>query len=203
MDSSRSTMPNLIRRHWLLGLGLSLAAGLGALVYRVSSGVPPLGAAASALPIVMRAEPLPLPELRVLDGAGRPVELSRLRGKLVLLNVWATWCPPCRQEMPSLDRLQAQLGGSDFEVMALSVDADAKGLDLVKTFYASEGIKHLAIYQDAEAAAIFKLKAVGVPTTLLLDRQGREIGRMSGTAEWSSPKIVEAFKALQRAGHAQ
>ena len=93
----------------------------------------------------------------------------------------------------------AQLGGADFQVVALSMDAGTKGLDLVKSFYAAEGIKHLAIYQDADAAAIFKLKAVGVPTTLLLDRQGREIGRMSGTAEWDAPQIVEALRALLRA----
>jgi thiol-disulfide isomerase/thioredoxin len=190
---------NLRRRRWLLGLGLPLAVGLGALAYLEFSRVPAT-AAAGALPLVMRTQPIPLPELRVLDGAGRPVELASLKGKVVLLNIWATWCPPCRQEMPSLDRLQAQLGGADFQVVALSMDTGAKGLELVKSFYASEGIRHLAIYQDAEANAIFKLKAVGVPTTLLLDRQGREIGRMSGTAEWDAPKIVDALKALMRAG---
>lgn len=189
---------NFARRRWLLGLGLPLAAGLGVLAYLESSRIPAT-VPAGALPLVMRAQPIPLPELRVLDGAGGPVELASLKGKVVLLNIWATWCPPCRQEMPSLDRLQAQLGGADFQVVALSVDTGAKGLELVKSFYASEGIRHLAIYQDADTNAIFKLKAVGVPTTLLLDRQGREIGRMSGTAEWDAPKIVDALKALMRA----
>ncbi|WP_454909505.1 TlpA family protein disulfide reductase [Variovorax gossypii] len=193
---SPDTAANLRRRRWLLGL--PLAAGLGALAYLESSRIPAT-VPAGALPLVMRAQPIPLPELRVLDGAGRPVELASLKGKVVLLNIWATWCPPCRQEMPSLDRLQAQLGGADFQVVALSMDTGAKGLELVKSFYALEGIRHLAIYQDAETNAIFKLKAVGVPTTLLLDRQGREIGRMSGTAEWDAPKIVDALKALMRA----
>ena len=182
-------------RRWLLAVGLSAAAGLGVFAY-FHSNRPPGGASTSALPLVMRAQPVPLPNLRVLDGTGRPVDLASFKGKMVLLNIWATWCPPCRQEMPSLDRLQAQLGGGDFQVVALSVDAGAKALDRVKSFYASEGIKHLAVYLDADAAAIFTLMAGGVPTTLLLDRQGRELGRMSGTAEWDSPQIVKALQAL-------
>lgn len=198
MERQDSAPVNPRRRRWLLGGGLTLAAGLGVLAY-LESARAPAPTRLGALPLVMRDQPVPLPELRVLDGAGRPVELASLKGKVVLLNIWATWCPPCRQEMPSLDRLQAQLGGADFQVVALSMDAGTKGLDLVKSFYAAEGIKHLAIYQDADAAAIFKLKAVGVPTTLLLDRQGREIGRMSGTAEWDAPQIVEALRALLRA----
>lgn len=185
------------RRRGILALGLSAAAGLGVYAYLGSNrSTREAGVSASALPLFMRAQPVPLPDLRVLDGAGRPVDLASFRGKMVLLNIWATWCPPCRQEMPSLDRLQAQLGGGEFQVVALSVDAGAKALDQVKSFYASIGIKHLAVYLDADAAAIFTLKAVGVPTTLLLDRQGRELGRMSGTAEWDSPQIVKALQAL-------
>ncbi len=189
------------RRRWLLGLGLPFAGGLGVLAYLQSSRLPAT-AGTGALPLVMHAQPLPLPQLQVLDGGGRPVELASLKGKVVLLNIWATWCPPCRQEMPSLDRLQSLLGGADFQVVALSVDAGTKGMDLVKSFYASSGITQLAIYQDADATAVFNLKVVGVPSTLLLDRQGREIGRMSGTAEWDAPKIVDALRALMRAGPA-
>jgi len=186
------------RRRWMLALGLPVAAGLGLFAY-LHFNRPAGSASASALPLVMRAQPVPLPDLRVLDGTGQPVDLSSFRGKVVLLNIWATWCPPCRQEMPSLDRLQAQLGGGEFQVVALSMDAGAKALDQVKSFYASVGIKYLAVYLDADAAAIFTLKAVSVPTTLLLDRQGRELGRMSGTAEWDSPPIVEALQALSGA----
>lgn len=198
MNKPTAVTEGIRRRPWLAALGLLSAAGIGLLAH-LQSGRVSLPAAASGLPLVMRDQPAVLPQLRVLDAGGQPVELASFKGKFVLLNIWATWCPPCRQEMPSLDRLQGQLGGPDFHVMALSVDAGAKGLELMKSFYASIGIKHLGIYQDAEAAAIFKLKAVGVPTTLLLDRQGREIGRMSGTAEWDAPRIVEALQALIRA----
>ncbi len=108
------------RRRWMLALGLPAVAGLGLFAY-LHSNRPTESASASALPLVMRAQPVPLPDLRVLDGTGRPVDLSSFRGKVVLLNIWATWCPPCRQEMPSLDRLQAQLGGGEFQVVALSM----------------------------------------------------------------------------------
>ncbi|MES2839434.1 MAG: TlpA disulfide reductase family protein [Pseudomonadota bacterium] len=192
--SSNESTPNR-RRRWMVALGLPAAAGLGLFTY-LHSNRPARGSGSSDLPLVMRAQPLPLPDLRVLDGKGRPVDLSSFRGKMVLLNIWATWCPPCREEMPSLDRLQAQLGGDEFQVVALSMDAGAKALDQVKSFYASVGIKHLAVFLDADAAAIFTLKAVSVPTTLLLDRQGRELGRMSGTAEWDSPRIVKALREL-------
>lgn len=199
MDTpTRPTGAQATRRRWLAAVGLAGAAGLGALAY-FQSARPPRPQAASGLPLVMHDQPTVLPQLSVLDGAGQPVSLASFKGKFVLLNIWATWCPPCREEMPSLDRLQAQLGGNDFQVIALSMDAGEKAIGLVKSFYASIGIQHLAIYQDADAAAIYKLKAVGVPTTLLLDRQGREVGRMSGTAEWDDPKIVAALQALIRA----
>ena len=186
------------RRRLLAGVGFAGVAGLGVLAYFRSERVS-RPRTATGVPLVMRDSPVLLPELRVLDGTGRPLSLASFKGKFVLLNIWATWCPPCRQEMPSLDRLQAQLGGSDFQVVALSMDTGEKAIELVKSFYASVGIKHLGIYQDADAAAIYKLKAVGVPTTLLLDRQGREVGRMSGTAEWDESKIVEGLRALMRA----
>jgi len=133
------------------------------------------------------------------EKSGRTFDLKDLRGKIVLLNLWATWCPPCVQEMPSLDRLQAELGGSDFEVIALSVDTGADALQKIRSFYAEKRIERLKIYRDIEGVAIFKLKAVGIPTTLLLDRNGLEIGRMSGTAEWDSPEIVAELRKLVEA----
>ena len=119
--------------------------------------------------------------------------LSDFRGKVVLLNVWATWCAPCRKEMPALDRLQQTLGGAEFEVVALSIDGG--GAAAVRRFYDEIGIRSLALYVDSTMAASGKLRTVGIPTTLLLDREGRERWRKTGPAEWDSPEIVESLRA--------
>ncbi|MBY0468107.1 MAG: TlpA family protein disulfide reductase, partial [Burkholderiaceae bacterium] len=99
----------------------------------------------------MHPQPKQTAPVSFVNGHGAPMQLDDLQGKVLLLNIWATWCAPCRQEMPSLDRLQAKLGGPDFEVVALSIDNDAKGLALVKTFYSQVGIRHLRIFQDPTA----------------------------------------------------
>lgn len=136
----------------------------------------------------VHAAPKPMPELRFADGAGRPVTLTDFRGKVVLLNVWATWCGPCREEMPTLDRLEATLGGEDFEVVALSIDH--AGIGVVDAFYGEIGVEHLAKYIDDSGKAAPELGAVGLPTTLLLDRQGREIARHVGPAAWDTPEMM-------------
>jgi thiol-disulfide isomerase/thioredoxin len=141
-----------------------------------------------------RDTPVPVPELQFTDGEGQPQTLAEFRGKVVLLNVWATWCAPCRKEMPTLDRLQATLGGPDFEVVALSVDR--RGPDVVKKFYGDVGIQHLSIHVDTSSKAGFALAATGLPITLLIDRQGQEIGRLVGPAEWDAPETVEFLKSI-------
>src|SRR3546814_2217971 len=103
---------------------------------------------------------------------------------MILLNIWATWCGPCREEMPTLDRLQARLGGPDFEVVALSIDR--AGIAVVSEFYDEIRVQHLAEYIDESAKAAGQLNAVGLPTTLLIDREGQEIGRQVGPAEWDA-----------------
>jgi thiol-disulfide isomerase/thioredoxin len=120
--------------------------------------------------------PKPLPGIAVADGEGKFGSLADFRGKFVLLNIWATWCVPCRKEMPTLDRLEAKLGGPHFEVVAFSIDRG--GAEAVRKFYADIGVRNLAVNLDAKGEAPFKLGAVGVPTTLLIDREGREIGRL-------------------------
>jgi thiol-disulfide isomerase/thioredoxin len=133
-------------------------------------------------------EPKPAPEISFFDGDGDVRTLSEYRGKVLVLNLWATWCAPCRQEMPTLDRLQTILGGPDFEVVALSVDRE--GRPAVEAFYEELGLEALAIYVDDSAKASRVLGAFGLPTTLLVNRDGEEIGRLLGPAEWDSPAMV-------------
>jgi thiol-disulfide isomerase/thioredoxin len=134
-----------------------------------------------------------VPEIHFQDQEGRSRTLADFGGRIVLLNIWATWCAPCREEMPTLDRLQAELGGSDFEVVALSIDRG--GFDAIAKFYAEVGVQHLAMYLDSTTAAASTLSAVGLPTSLLIDRDGTEIGRLIGPAKWDSPDMVEFIRS--------
>ncbi len=132
--------------------------------------------------------PKPIPPLAFVDGEGRRVDLSEFAGRLVLLNLWATWCGPCVKEMPSLDRLQAQLGGAAFQVVALSLDRGGKAA--VEPFYQKTGVGHLALFLDPGSRSMQTLALRGLPTTLLVDQDGRELGRVEGAVEWDSPEVV-------------
>ena len=138
--------------------------------------------------------PRPLPALAFKDEHGKTIRSSDFRGRVIVLNVWATWCAPCRQEMPTLDRLQAKLGGPDFEVVALSVDHT--GIEVVKKFFRQIGVNNLRLYIDETPDTMDKLKVPGLPVTLLIDRQGRELGRLVGTTEWDSPEMVKFLKGV-------
>ncbi len=129
---------------------------------------------------------------------GKTMTLADLKGKVILLNLWATWCGPCRKEMPHLDELQAELGSDQFEVVALSIDRGSA--EKPKRFLEEVGAKSLKFYHDPEAKAGFALMAIGMPTTILLDRQGREIGRLVGPAEWHSEDAKMLVRAAIAAG---
>jgi thiol-disulfide isomerase/thioredoxin len=171
----------------LAGLAVLAASGLG--IYLATGERRPASEAGPPQPL---REPRPVPELRFQDARGKPMSLADFRGKVVLLNLWATWCTPCRIEMPALDRVQQQLGGPGFEVVALSIDRG--GPDAVRPFYDEIGIRALAIYVDPSTEAMTKLKAIGIPTTLLIDREGRELWRKTGPAEWDGPQYVDALR---------
>lgn len=133
---------------------------------------------------VYKQAPEPLAEVSFVDGSGAPKTLKDFRGKTVLLNLWATWCAPCREEMPSLDRLQQALGSETFEVVALAVDRT--GVDAARKFLDGINVKSLKLYADPTTRSGSALKAVGMPTTILIDAEGREIGRLPGPAAWDS-----------------
>jgi thiol-disulfide isomerase/thioredoxin len=152
------------------------------------------GAEPLAQKIILRDSPKQVPTIQFVDGEGQPRSLADFRGKAVLLNIWATWCVPCRKEMPALDRLEAALGGPDFQVVPLSIDRG--GADVVRKFFAEIGIKKLEMYLDVSGDASRQLSVVGLPTTLLLDREGREIGRLIGPAEWDEPENVQFVKCV-------
>lgn len=133
---------------------------------------------------VFKDFPMALPEVTFNNADGKALSLKDFAGKTLLLNLWATWCAPCRKEMPHLDRLQAELGSDSFEVVAVSVDRGSaqksrKFLDDIK-------VKALKLYHDPSAQLGFTLKTIGMPSTLLIDGQGREIGRLVGPADWDS-----------------
>ena len=137
---------------------------------------------------VLHESPRALPEIEFRNLHARSLSLADFRGKVVLLNIWATWCKPCRREMPTLDNLQAELGGSDFEVVALSVDR--RGWSVVREFYEELGLWQLGVYADPSGTVRGTLNVLGIPFTFLIDRQGREIGRLIGPAEWDGDEMV-------------
>jgi len=181
---------------WALLGALALAAGaIGAyLSLRPAATSEP--APQSGFVFRTHGAPRPMPEVVFADGEGTGRTLAGFRSRVVLLNVWAPWCAPCREEMPALDRLQQKLGGPGFEVVALSIDAG--GAPAVKQFYDEIGIRSLAIYVDRSMRTTATLGIVGLPTTLLVDTEGREIGRHIGPAQWDAPEAVRMIAGYMK-----
>lgn len=173
------------------GLALGLAAGLGG-APRAQAGDPPAFHGAAGQFMLIR--PIKkAPFAKVDDEKGKPVDLAeRLKGKVVLLNFWATWCAPCVIELPTLDKLQGELGGAKFEVVAVSVDL--RGMDKVGPFWKEKGFKHLAVRLDQRSTMMKAFGTRGLPTTFLVDHEGNVVGYLEGHADWASPEA----KALMR-----
>jgi thiol-disulfide isomerase/thioredoxin len=150
------------------------------------------------------SRPIRLPDLAFRDGSGAERSLSEWRGRTVLFNLWATWCVPCRKEMPALGQLQATLGAADFEVVAVNIDT--RDADKPRAWLKEVGIERLAYYADPAAKVFQDLKQVGkawgMPTTILVDAAGCEIGTLAGPAEWASEDAIKLVSAaLGRAGN--
>ena len=147
--------------------------------------------------LAVAGSPFRVPNLAFKDAQGRGVTLADWRGRTVLLNLWATWCVPCRREMPALDALQAGLGGPKFQVVAVNIDTRDPQRPLA--FLKQVGVSHLAYYSD-DSAQVFETlrtagKAFGMPTTLIVDPSGCEIGNMAGPAEWASEDGMKLMSA--------
>lgn len=142
--------------------------------------------------------PRPVPDTPFLDTAGRALDLSAFEGRVVLLNFWATWCAPCIREMPTLDRLQAALGGPAFTVLVVSEDRG--GAKVAVPFLDKLGIERLSTHLDRKGELARAFGLLGLPTTILIDRAGREIGRLQGPAEWDAPEAGELIRHFMAAG---
>ncbi len=207
MTKAKDAKP-LAQYFWLAAL--AALAGFAAVYVMVGrpdnergSGAPPQtehGAGTNPLltgamtTFVLKKRPAELPDVQFLNGKGEEVGLTSFAGKVVLLNLWATWCAPCREEMPALERLQKELGSDKFQVAALAVDK--AGLDGARKFFKDNKIDGLALYADPTARVGTQLRVIGMPTTILIDREGREIGRLIGPAAWDSPdakRLIRSF----------
>jgi thiol-disulfide isomerase/thioredoxin len=150
-------------------------------------------ATGSLTAFVIKPNRPPVPEIKFTDAAGNAKSINDWRGRVVLINLWATWCAPCRKEMPSLAALQRELGSKDFEVVAISLDR--KGAEAAAPFLKEVGAADLTLYLDPSTTSLNQLQAMGLPASVLIDREGREIGRMLGPAEWSSPEALALIRA--------
>jgi thiol-disulfide isomerase/thioredoxin len=150
--------------------------------------------------LTMATAPLRLPDLAFEDADGKPRKLSDWRGRTVLVNLWATWCVPCRKEMPALEGLQTRLGGPNFEVVAVNIDT--RDPEKPKNFLKAANLTRLGYFSDQKAKVFQDLKAVdralGMPTSVLVDGQGCEIATIAGPAQWDSDDAVRLITAAVR-----
>lgn len=193
----------------VLGLGAAGAALYGTGYLASNSAEADCGGAA---PTLARLGPLARGEVAAFQVASAPEAapglafdapdgtrktIADFRGRTILLNLWATWCEPCRREMPALDTLQGKLGGPKFEVVTVNIDT--RNLDRPKSWLAQAGVTRLAYYNDREAKIFQDLRRVGqaegMPTTLLIDAKGCRLGTMAGPAEWSGPEGLALMRA--------
>jgi len=190
-------------------IGFAGVNGFGGLKHTAAAGDPACAAAVDlsrrleplahgeVAALTMATAPLKLPDLAFEDGDGKPRKLSEWRGRTVLVNLWATWCVPCRKEMPALDSLQTKLGGPKFEVVAINIDT--RDPEKRKNFLKDANLTRIGNFNDQKAKVFQDLKsigrALGMPTSVLVDGQGCEIATIAGPAEWASDDAVKLITA--------
>jgi thiol-disulfide isomerase/thioredoxin len=146
--------------------------------------------------------PRPVPQTRFFDAAGNEVTLAHFKGRALLVNFWATWCGPCIEEMPSLNRLQAELGGKDFTV--LTINEDRQGAAVAGPFLQKRGLTNLGVHADRQMALARAFGLQGMPSSYLVDRNGKVIGSFVGPAQWDSPAakaLIRRYLAPARTGN--
>ena len=199
----------------VVALGLmavaAIALGLYGIASRSGKHVAHTGACAASLNLAEAADPLvhgdvaaltlatepnPLGAVAFDNTEGRKTTIDALKGKTILLNLWATWCVPCREEMPALDRLQAAMGSRRFSVVPVNVDTAR--LDRPKAFLKEIGATNLPFYADSSADILQELRGKGLPTTVLVGADGCEIGTMAGPAQWDSPDARALIERLEQ-----
>ncbi|MFC5736875.1 TlpA family protein disulfide reductase [Sinirhodobacter huangdaonensis] len=144
--------------------------------------------------LVVYEQPLATPELPFVDETGAEHRLTEFRGKVVLLNLWATWCAPCRVEMPGLDALQGELGGADFQVVTLATGRNPQ--PKIAKFFDEAGVTRLPRFQDEKQTLSRAMGVMGLPVSVLIDRDGHEVARLIGEADWNGPEARAVIGAL-------
>ena len=186
-------VPNFLlgRRYILCGAAAALA--LPATATPSLAGVKPDMAKGAMERFKLARTPKPLPDLEIQNADDKPMKLSDFKGRVVLLNFWATWCAPCVKEMPSLDRLQAEFTKDRFLIVPLSIDGPTK--PKVAPFYKDRKLDNLGIYFDKGRKTMQGLDVTLLPTSILVDAQGRELGRIEGDADWDMPESITLMEA--------
>ena len=179
---------------FVVAIFLTVAIGASSLWFAVGAAAPPVGGTAGSLGLNGPTVPVQAgsPAFKREDGGS--VTLEAFRGKIVLLNFWATWCPPCVQELPALDRVQARFGGERFTVVPVSTDM--LGASALRTFYRRHGIEHLPIFRDERGRLAKAMGVQGLPTTFVLDTDGSVIGTHTGFKHWDDPAFLATLSEL-------
>ncbi len=186
-------VPNFLPVRRYILCGALAAVALPAATTPSLAGVKPDMARGAMERFKFARTPKPLPDLEIQSADDKPMKLSDFKGRVVLLNFWATWCAPCVKEMPSLDRLQAEFTKDRFLIVPLSIDGPTK--PKVAPFYRDQKLDNLGIYFDKGRKTMQGLDVTLLPTSILVDAKGRELGRIEGDADWDSPEAIALMKA--------
>ena len=140
----------------------------------------------------MTKPPEPVAEVEFFDAEDTPRTFAAYRGRGVVLNFWATWCAPCVREMPALERASTELAGAGIDVVTLSEDRE--GAKVIRPFFEKLGLRNLPVLIDRQGKVLRALKVTGLPTTVLIDARGREVGRVVGVAEWDTSEALDFLR---------